>query len=186
MSGGGCLASSPGAVSASALARRQGDVHVHPQPARSCHSMTRWARHRIDRGTLTCNAFAVLTSGRSVRSSAIAISGRPRAAAFRPPRISRAALAGRHITAFGMQRAMCFRQHSARQRLAIARRIADAGTAVLLVKQNVHKALAVADRGHVFERGPVVAGGSAAELARSDAIHHAYPGAAAAASPSQT
>ena len=63
--------------------------------------------------------------------------------------------------------------------LAIARRIADAGTTVLLVEQNVRKALAVADRGHVLERGRIVASGSAAELARSDAIHHAYLGAAA-------
>ena len=66
--------------------------------------------------------------------------------------------------------------------LAIARRIADAGTTVLLVEQNVRKALAVADRGHVFERGRIVASGSATELARSDAIRHAYLGAAPAAS----
>jgi len=70
--------------------------------------------------------------------------------------------------------------------LAIARRIADAGTTVLLVEQNVRKALAVADRGHVLERGRIVAGGSAAELARSDAIHHAYLGGAAAAAPLST
>jgi ABC-type branched-subunit amino acid transport system ATPase component len=66
--------------------------------------------------------------------------------------------------------------------LAIARRIADAGTTVLLVEQNVRKALAVADRGHVIERGRIVASGSAAELARSDAISSAYLGAAPAAS----
>jgi branched-chain amino acid transport system ATP-binding protein len=62
--------------------------------------------------------------------------------------------------------------------LAIARRIADAGTTVLLVEQNVRKALAIADRGHVLERGRIVASGSAAELARSDAVRHAYLGAA--------
>ena len=41
--------------------------------------------------------------------------------------------------------------------LATARRIADAGTTVLMVEQNVKKALAVADRGYVLERGSVVA-----------------------------
>jgi ABC-type branched-subunit amino acid transport system ATPase component len=60
--------------------------------------------------------------------------------------------------------------------LAIARRIADAGTTVLMVEQNVKKALAVADRGFVLERGRLVASGPADELARSDAIRHAYLG----------
>ena len=60
--------------------------------------------------------------------------------------------------------------------LAIARRIADGGTTVLIVEQNVKKALAVADRGYVLERGRVVASGPAAELARSAMIRHAYLG----------
>jgi len=60
--------------------------------------------------------------------------------------------------------------------LAIARRIADSGTTVLMVEQNVRKALAVADRGYVLERGRLVASGAADLLARSTVIRHAYLG----------
>lgn len=67
--------------------------------------------------------------------------------------------------------------------LAIARRIADAGTTVLMVEQNVRKALAVADRGYVLERGRLVASGPAALLARSTVIRQAYLGQGASASP---
>jgi acyl-CoA reductase-like NAD-dependent aldehyde dehydrogenase/ABC-type branched-subunit amino acid transport system ATPase component len=70
--------------------------------------------------------------------------------------------------------------------LAIARRIADQGTTVLMVEQNVRKALAVADRGHVLERGRLVAGGPAALLSRSTVIRSAYLGTRSAASPSQS
>jgi branched-chain amino acid transport system ATP-binding protein len=64
--------------------------------------------------------------------------------------------------------------------LAIARRIADAGTTVLMVEQNVRKALAVADRGYVMERGALAASGPARLLARSAVVREAYLGAAAA------
>jgi len=57
------------------------------------------------------------------------------------------------------------------------RRIADAGTTVLMVEQNVKKALAVADRGYVIERGTLVASGPARLLARSNVIREAYLGA---------
>lgn len=60
--------------------------------------------------------------------------------------------------------------------LAIARRIAEAGTTVLMVEQNVKKALVVADRGYVLERGTLVASGSAKLLARSTVIREAYLG----------
>ena len=62
--------------------------------------------------------------------------------------------------------------------LAVARRIADAGTTVLMVEQNVRKALAVADRGYVMERGTLVASGPARLLARSTVVREAYLGAA--------
>jgi branched-chain amino acid transport system ATP-binding protein len=60
--------------------------------------------------------------------------------------------------------------------LAIARRIADSGTTVLMVEQNVKKALAVADRGYVLERGQIVASGDARLLARSSVVLEAYLG----------
>jgi branched-chain amino acid transport system ATP-binding protein len=62
--------------------------------------------------------------------------------------------------------------------LGIARRIADGGTTVLMVEQNVKKALAVADRGYVLERGTLVASGPAKLLARSTVVREAYLGAA--------
>ena len=70
--------------------------------------------------------------------------------------------------------------------LAIARRIADQGTTVLMVEQNVRKSLAVADRGYVLERGKLVASGPAGLLARSTVIRSAYLGARGTASPSSS
>ncbi len=61
--------------------------------------------------------------------------------------------------------------------LAITRRIADQGTTVLMVEQNVRKALAVADRGYVLERGRLVASGPATLLSRSTVVRDAYLGA---------
>ena len=63
--------------------------------------------------------------------------------------------------------------------LAIVQRIARAqGVTVLMVEQNVRKALGVADRGYVLERGRIVAADSARELLASDAIRRAYLGTA--------
>jgi branched-chain amino acid transport system ATP-binding protein len=62
--------------------------------------------------------------------------------------------------------------------LAMTRRIADQGTTVLMVEQNVRKALAVADRAYVMERGVLVASGPARLLARSTVVREAYLGAA--------
>ncbi|MDP9878698.1 branched-chain amino acid transport system ATP-binding protein [Variovorax boronicumulans] len=62
--------------------------------------------------------------------------------------------------------------------LAIVRRIADQGVTVLMVEQNVRKALQAADRGYVLERGRVVASGEAQALLHSDAVRQAYLGVA--------
>ncbi len=61
--------------------------------------------------------------------------------------------------------------------LAMVRRIANSGTTVLMVEQNVKKALAVADRAYVMERGQLVASGPAKLLARSSVVREAYLGA---------
>ncbi len=60
--------------------------------------------------------------------------------------------------------------------LGIAQRIAAAGTTVLMVEQNVKKALAVADHAYVLERGMLVASGPAKLLARSSVVREAYLG----------
>lgn len=54
--------------------------------------------------------------------------------------------------------------------------IAARGTTVLLIEQNATKALAVASRGYVLDKGTLVAEGSASELARSGVISGAYLG----------
>jgi branched-chain amino acid transport system ATP-binding protein len=50
------------------------------------------------------------------------------------------------------------------------------GTAILLVEQNAHMALAVAARGYVLESGRVVATASARELAQSELVRKTYLG----------
>lgn len=62
--------------------------------------------------------------------------------------------------------------------LGMVRRIAAQGVTVLLVEQNVQKALQLADRGYVLERGRVAAEGPAQELLHSDAVREAYLGVA--------
>ncbi|HEY0292301.1 MAG TPA: ABC transporter ATP-binding protein [Hansschlegelia sp.] len=55
---------------------------------------------------------------------------------------------------------------------------AERGLAILLVEQNARKALSLAQRGYVLERGRVAIEGPAAELARSPDIVGAYLGGA--------
>ena len=63
--------------------------------------------------------------------------------------------------------------------LAIVQRIArQQGVTVLMVEQNVRKALGVADRGYVLERGRIVAADNAQALLASDIIRRAYLGTA--------
>ena len=55
-------------------------------------------------------------------------------------------------------------------------RINRQGTAVLLVEQNVHRSLAVADRAYILERGRIVLSGTTAALRRDVRVKEAYFG----------
>lgn len=50
------------------------------------------------------------------------------------------------------------------------------GLTILIVEQNAHLALDIADRGYVLETGTLVAQGTASELARSELVKKAYLG----------
>ncbi|MEZ4368290.1 MAG: ABC transporter ATP-binding protein [Kofleriaceae bacterium] len=58
----------------------------------------------------------------------------------------------------------------------IIRTIAAEGTTILLVEQNAHMALGVAQHGYVLEVGTIATSGPAATLASDDAIRRAYLG----------
>jgi len=57
------------------------------------------------------------------------------------------------------------------------------GVTVLLVEQDVHAALSVADRGYVMETGEIVRAGTAAELENDPEVQRAYLGEVAAPAP---
>ena len=59
----------------------------------------------------------------------------------------------------------------------IVKTIAAGGTTILLVEQNAHMALGVAQTAHVLEVGTLVESGPAERLARDDKIRKAYLGA---------
>jgi branched-chain amino acid transport system ATP-binding protein len=58
----------------------------------------------------------------------------------------------------------------------IVKTIAAEGTPILLVEQNAHMALGVANRAYVLEVGQIVLDGNAKELAKNDQIRKAYLG----------
>ena len=56
-------------------------------------------------------------------------------------------------------------------------RIRDDGVTILLVEQNAHLALEIADRAYVLETGSVVMEGEASEVAKNPRVKEAYLGA---------
>ncbi len=61
---------------------------------------------------------------------------------------------------------------------AVIDRLRSEGVTVLLVEQNAHAALNLADRGYLLEVGSVVLEGTAAELLSDERVHAAYLGGA--------
>lgn len=59
---------------------------------------------------------------------------------------------------------------------SIIQEINQAGTTILLVEQNAHMALSIANRAYVLETGQIKHSGPAAELAQSDEVKKAYLG----------
>lgn len=54
--------------------------------------------------------------------------------------------------------------------------INERGVSILLVEQNAHMALSIADRGYVLETGKIVLSGSAEELMSNTLVKEAYLG----------
>jgi branched-chain amino acid transport system ATP-binding protein len=58
----------------------------------------------------------------------------------------------------------------------IIAKLHEAGTTILLVEQNAHKALKIADRGYVLETGKIIAEGKASDLLEDESVKNAYLG----------
>jgi len=60
--------------------------------------------------------------------------------------------------------------------LGLVRQLAEKGMTIMLVEQNVHDALEMADRGYVLEQGHLVMSGTGQELLARDDLQQAYLG----------
>jgi branched-chain amino acid transport system ATP-binding protein len=60
------------------------------------------------------------------------------------------------------------------QLFEIVQAVNRSGTTVLLVEQNARKTLAIAHHGFLLQKGEIVGRGTAAELAESELVRHAY------------
>ena len=61
---------------------------------------------------------------------------------------------------------------------SILRRVVESGQSIVLVEQNAHHSLQLADYVYVLENGRIVRSGSRAEIAADSAIQRAYLGSA--------
>ena len=60
--------------------------------------------------------------------------------------------------------------------LDVIQRVNESGVSILLVEQNLHKALAIAHDGYVIQTGRVVMQGPAKDLLHDEAVKRAYLG----------
>jgi len=58
----------------------------------------------------------------------------------------------------------------------VIQRVNETGVTVLLVEQNLHKALSIAHHGYVIQTGRIVMEGSGRDLAANDDVKKAYLG----------
>ncbi|GAA4226215.1 ABC transporter ATP-binding protein [Actinomadura meridiana] len=65
---------------------------------------------------------------------------------------------------------------TAQQVLHVVRDIRDQGTTILIVEQNAHQTLRLADRAYVLETGRIVMSGTASDLAQDPRVKAAYLG----------
>jgi branched-chain amino acid transport system ATP-binding protein len=63
--------------------------------------------------------------------------------------------------------------------MAALSQLRDEGLTILLVEQNAHAALQLADRGYLLQTGTILTSGTSQELASDPAVRHVYLGAAA-------
>jgi branched-chain amino acid transport system ATP-binding protein len=59
----------------------------------------------------------------------------------------------------------------------LVQRVREGGVSILLVEQNVHQSLKIADRGYVMEKGRTMLSGTGQELLRDDYVRRAFLGA---------
>ena len=110
-------------------------------------------KRRLLAGTLSGGQQQMLAMGR-------ALMGRPRLLLLDEPSMGLAPLIVREI-------------------FAIIQRLRTQGTTILLVEQNAHFALSVADRGYVMETGRITLEGAGHELSARPEVQAAYLGAEA-------
>jgi branched-chain amino acid transport system ATP-binding protein len=65
---------------------------------------------------------------------------------------------------------------TAQRVLTVVRDIREQGTTILIVEQNAHQTLRLADRAYVLESGRIVLEGRAADLAQDQRVKAAYLG----------